>query len=568
MSVLNIDHIINGTPQKRLNNGYKLMKENYTVESAQDYYEIYSKEPLSFLLENSNLIFSEPYKGTAFFEKVFDGNVCCFTALEKEKEKVESFLEKYGSNMGAEQKKLYENLHNVLESVSVHTKNTQIYASYIKENIDAEFEEKLSDALYAYENSEEKNNEEIMNLFESVTSPVVFFTYAPYVTEAVSYHDLKQLTDIFLEKCDVSSDCDADQWRNFTEAVVCCNKLSKDISYMESVKSIPKATRTIFEYFMNASLSDKIMELVTENVSEDIHYQSPVSAINNIFTDMYEAAVDKEENDAYKDKIELFKGIAYESTMNLLVSEYQNTDDTSMVAEGYSLVTNGLTVEEAFDFVLNRCKEYNVITEAADDEDVSDDDIKNMDDEVNGGNDTGKKSKAPKAKNLANKVQFKAMDAEAQQLKNQAVRSKKGQEITNAVRAVSKLPLNVLNSIKSMTKKIDDADDERRKKYMTEPGFRKKGCRNMKLALLYGTAAQAKLAFVPIVAMCRHYSKRKDIRIRNDLIRELNTEIKVCEEKISDANSNGDTKEKYKLMRIRDQLETEMLRVKTNSKYI
>jgi hypothetical protein len=103
---------------------------------------------------------------------------------------------------------------------------------------------------------------------------------------------------------------------------------------------------------------------------------------------------------------------------------------------------------------------------------------------------------------------------------------------------------------------------------MLEPGFRKKAVRNLKLAVLYGGAAKAKLALVPVVAICRHFSKIKNIRIRNELARELDTEIKITEEKISDANAAGDNKEKYQLMRIKSKLEAEKTRVRLNTKYI
>jgi hypothetical protein len=111
-------------------------------------------------------------------------------------------------------------------------------------------------------------------------------------------------------------------------------------------------------------------------------------------------------------------------------------------------------------------------------------------------------------------------------------------------------------------------DDERRKNYMTEPGFRKKAFRNLRLAILYGGAAYTKLSFIPIVMLGRHFSKEKNKRMRFELIRELETEIKVCEEKINDANANEDKTEKYRLMRIRDRLNAELTRVQTNSKYI
>lgn len=90
-----------------------------------------------------------------------------------------------------------------------------------------------------------------------------------------------------------------------------------------------------------------------------------------------------------------------------------------------------------------------------------------------------------------------------------AVAKQKGQEVSNAVKAVKQLPDNVVNDIKNQIHILDDKDDDRRKRYMVEPGFRKKAFRNLKLALLYGGAAKARLAFVPVVALCRHFSKKK-----------------------------------------------------------
>ena len=103
---------------------------------------------------------------------------------------------------------------------------------------------------------------------------------------------------------------------------------------------------------------------------------------------------------------------------------------------------------------------------------------------------------------------------------------------------------------------------------MIKPGFRKHMFKNLKLALLYGTAAHRKVSLIPVVMICRHFSKEKDKRIRNELERELETEIKVTDEKIADANSAGDQKEKYRLMRTKEQLSAELDRVKYNSSQI
>ena len=589
MSILDVEKIINGTPGKRIRNGYNKMKENYTAESAQEYYNIYSKEPLSFLLENSRIIFSEPYNGAAFYESVMKSDFCCFNALESEVEKVNTFLEENGSNMSTTQKEICDNLKTVIESLSDSTKNTQIYASYIKEHIDDSFEEELSDLLFAYEAAEDSATLlEIGTMFESIENPIVFFTYGPYVAEKVDTRFFNELAKKFCEKASIPSEYNEEQWKSFVETVICCNKLKLDDAYMEKVHDISNGvTKAIFNYFMNTSITEKLDELVEEKSNADIHYSSRVSSINNIFMDMYEAAIDEDENNEFKEQLEIYKGIAYESTLDIIVTEYQKCNDTSDIASGYSLLTSEMTLDEAFESVNSLYSSSPIYALESDNEDeVSDDDVENMNKEVNnsgtesnkatsevkdreiGGNVSGKKPQAPEPKNLANRIQFKAMDKEAKQQRKRAIKAQKGQERKNAFKAVMQLPKNVINSIKGQVKQADEADDERRKQYMIQPGFRKKAFRNLKVAILYGSAAQAKLSFVPIVAICRHFSKNKDRRIRNELVRELNTQIKVCEEKIADASAEGDKKEKYRLIRIKDQLDAELVRVKTNSKYV
>ena len=71
-----------------------------------------------------------------------------------------------------------------------------------------------------------------------------------------------------------------------------------------------------------------------------------------------------------------------------------------------------------------------------------------------------------------------------------------------------------------------------------------------------------------VLFICQKLSSEKDSRIKNELATELESEIKICEEKIADANSKGDNDKKYKLMRIKDKLQNELTRVKTNSNYV
>lgn len=587
MSFFNFDYIINGTPKKRLLNAYEKMKENYTESSAQEYLNTYKNEPLSFLLENSRIIFSEPYFGYNFYkENVIDNNYCSFTKLEEEYEKVQDYLEENGSLMNESQKNMYEELKTSLTTLLEHTKNTRIYANYIKEHVSDKFEELLSNVLYEYVKNDEKNDNDILELFETVENPIAFFTYIPYIIETTNSSSFNNVINVFCERASVPSTYDVNKWKTFVETTICGNKLANDVLYKEAVNNIQnKGSKIIFEYYMNTSLSDKIDELLEEKVKEtNVIYNSPVSAINNIFYSIEESCIDEDENNTIKEEINMYKKIAYESSLDILISEFQQCDDTKDIAKGYSIINENLTLENAFEKLNQLTFESKLFTEDSDndesnddnknEEDVSDDDDINSvnvnDDqkEETQGNDIGKKPQAPKPKNLANKIQNKAMDKEAKMQRDQSIRQRKGQDVINAAKAVTNIPKNVVNSINDQIKALDKKDDERRANFMKKPGFRKKAFRNLKLAILYGSAASVKLALVPTVALCRHFSKEKDRRIRNEVIRDIQTEIKVCEEKISDANANNDQQEKYRLIRIKDKLDAELVRVKTNSKYI
>ena len=71
-----------------------------------------------------------------------------------------------------------------------------------------------------------------------------------------------------------------------------------------------------------------------------------------------------------------------------------------------------------------------------------------------------------------------------------------------------------------------------------------------------------------ILAIAQVLSKDKDVRMRNELIRELKGELKILDEKIQDAKDNRDNNAKYKLMRIREKLDAELTRVVANSNNI
>lgn len=169
---------------------------------------------------------------------------------------------------------------------------------------------------------------------------------------------------------------------------------------------------------------------------------------------------------------------------------------------------------------------------------------------------------------LVTKIQNKALDRAAKDEEKLAKNKEKTQKLKNAANAVSSTPKHIIDDAKKLVSDFDKWDDNRRKEFLIKPGYRHKIVKVMKNALITGSVASANMALIPLLALCKHCSKLKDKRIRNELAKELENEIRICEEKINDANSAGDNKSKYELMRIKDKLEAEKTRVRINSNYL
>lgn len=578
MSLVNKERILNENPYKRLRIGFENLKENYNESSALAYSELYKDKPLTFVMENSRYIFSEPYYGYGFYKNIILGEneFGIFHEYGNELEKIRVYISENEESMPASQKEMYEVLEKELSEKIDRMSNVILMAEYtMEDNPDNTPILCMLDALYEYTSATEEKQEELDYVIEGVMEDLndekQFLLYAPFVNQITHNSSIitKDMDRFYVTTESVESPI---VFRDYIESVFVLSKLSQDDIYNEAVSSIGNQEfHMIYDAYRKESAKEQIDALLTERVEEiDTGYTSPRNAINHMFENQYETELFREDNELFKEKQYGLQKIAYDILSDMVLFEYQHCKNTLDAIEGYNFFNEGVSIEEAYDTILRLTNDINdklaPYTEAEEPEPDIDDEISKISEEMD--EKPSKKVKAPEAKNLANKVQFKAMDAEAKQMKKMAEKKQKGQEVKNAVKAVTNLPKNVINGIKDQIKKVDEKDTQRRKNYMTEPGFRKKAFRNLKLALLYGGAASIKLALVPVTGVFRHFSKQKDRRVRNELINEIETNIKICDEKISDANATGDNKAKYQLMRVKSELERERLRVRTNSKYI
>ena len=589
MPNINVERIINATPEKRFTNAYEHMKNDFTQANALIFYESYKDQPLKFILDNSRMIFSEPYYGTKFYEScITDESFCAFTRLNKEHDKVSAFIEETKDQLGPTQTDLMQGLLITLENTLKETHNARLIAESIHD-IDDTLEEKLTNT---------KNGDIKTYLIEKAGIPSAYILYAPYVKTYLSQDFCNDMVNTFA----ITESVDLDTWRCYIAAVIAGNKLSHDENYCEHVNALPYNERTIFHYLMERNLSDDIYNLSLKTVNKPYLFRDSQSAVNESFNMLL--------NDSNYDGATLdeYKYVAYEESFHMMNIEYQLSDsdeDGELTTQGYTITSETQNMEDA---LLNSAHFFD---EGKDDDfsgDIYDDDEKEFakkelekrkqeelkeirsqnkkfpnkspsgskkDDKKNNDeddvskiarNDTSKPSQ-PK-EDLTTRVQNKAMDIEKNQMKHMGNAKKDFTKLRNAAKAVSNPPANVLHSIQKVIVDMDDKDDRRRKEYMTEPGYRKRIFKTFRLALEYGLVAKANILFIPVIQLIRHFSKKKDRRIRNELLREIQTEIHVCEEKINDANSRDDKEEKYRLIRIQDKLKAEQLRVKYNSEYV
>lgn len=180
-----------------------------------------------------------------------------------------------------------------------------------------------------------------------------------------------------------------------------------------------------------------------------------------------------------------------------------------------------------------------------------------------------KEVEKPQKRSLAQRIQNKALDTNAKVHKKLAEIHRKNIDRKNAAKAVGKIPAGAGGMLKKQIAEWEEMDDDKRKEYIIKPGTRKKYFRALKFAIEHYIAFAISPLMNIVLLICQKLSHDKDIRIRNELIHELKTEQKVIDAKISDMQNNPKmNNERYKLMRFKDKLDAEIVRVSANSKYV
>lgn len=157
------------------------------------------------------------------------------------------------------------------------------------------------------------------------------------------------------------------------------------------------------------------------------------------------------------------------------------------------------------------------------------------------------------------------MDIDRKTTKLQQGAKRGVQNIQNAGRAAMK-PINRTKMwLGNMISNWKDKSETQVKEDMADPHSRSLLFKAIRTSIEIGALWQAGLLLNPVflcLAGGHAIKNHKDkFRLRNEMIGELKTEMNIVDEKIQDADRNGDNQAKYKLMRFKNELNKKLLRV-------
>ena len=651
MPTFDTDRIFNESPKKVLIREYQNLKNDYTKRNAISYKMLYENKPLSFILENSRYIFSEPMKGYDFYKSFIENAVLPFHKIEDEYLKIYEYVSENQEKMSDNQKTMYNDLLESVNNIYSKQKNSINLYSSIMENSESVLP--CYDLLYEYMKN---NNDDIdLSMIKEMMNDEECVNIMDSVNIGTSIPKLSSDLFMMLESIFVESPVDVDDYmlNSYTSNVL--RRMIRDTYITEKVNSLQNMNlRHIIKGLAGVSGTDIVENALVDTVEDSFKYVSATEALNDIFNDHFVYESNKETNDKEKAyRLLCEKAIIDMELAFCVIDEHTADIDDLSVPSGIveQLCIESTEIEKIPQTILGNinileskseelkkqivtiCEKYfsadgspsSVVSQSVGDvgrdnkvqdkkhddyytpsknsvtlkvDDSEDDDENEIDDHIKREeskkrktekysrmsiddsifNSVTEKSKPentdddrvlpPEKKNIFQRIQNKALDMNVKFKKKVAKGKRTSVDAKNAGKAVTKIPMNISNSVKKSVNEWDEMDDNRRKEYIIKPGFRKKYFRALKLCIMHYGAFAINPVLNIVLAICHKASNTKNVRIRNELIRELKAEIKVTEEKIEDAKSNGDNQQKYKLMRIKEKLEAEVVRISSNSKFI
>ena len=282
MPELNIDRILNENPTKVLMREYANLKSDYTKMNAIKYKSLYESASLSFILENSSCIFTEPMYGCDFYKSIMESQLIPFDMLLGEYDKVFEYTNTNLKKMSETQKEKYTALLECVKDRCDSTRNScNLYTSMME---NAEEARHYYDVMYEQKKSGNLDITPFLDLYEEYENPNIMDTvnimmeFTDYSRELLNY-----MESLYVE--DASSPEDY-RLNEFTANVL--NRMMKDKAIYERVTKLPNINlRHTIMGLSGVDGSDMITS-ITEKVVKATPVLESISAVDAL-SDLYEA---------------------------------------------------------------------------------------------------------------------------------------------------------------------------------------------------------------------------------------------------------------------------------------
>lgn len=136
---------------------------------------------------------------------------------------------------------------------------------------------------------------------------------------------------------------------------------------------------------------------------------------------------------------------------------------------------------------------------------------------------------------------------------------------SHAKTATAKADEIINNLVSSNIQKLIDAPYKEKREEIIKGGFHLKLKGLIRKAIVH-TGLFAINPILGVVALLGAAAKDRalDVKVRREILRDLKDELKILDEKLEDAKSEGNKKEKYQLMRLKNKLEGEINRIENH----
>lgn len=140
-------------------------------------------------------------------------------------------------------------------------------------------------------------------------------------------------------------------------------------------------------------------------------------------------------------------------------------------------------------------------------------------------------------------------------------------DVKKVSKAVGEIPTPFTNMVKNTYDKFKEMDATKRREAIVTGGFKGRLIRLIRLGFKLAFSKGLWSVLGPVygsIAILAQYAidGKLDHKQRTDILKELEMEKKIVDEKLDDARSDNDKKAKYELMRIQAQLDKELRRIR------